>query len=186
MNIYLQLVLLSTLAISALAQSSTVSVPRFEDYKVSQIYKGTPAPPRIETPSQRMYRTVIRQGIARGWGVFRDGKEQAGPNFAGHFIVVQWGCGTSCVMMVIVDTLTGKIYDIPLGFGKEAGQRMLLPGLGLRPAEVEFRLTSQLWRMDACPDQPHQEHARCYSYYYLWQGNNWRLLRRVRLEDNEF
>jgi hypothetical protein len=65
-------------------------------------------------------------------GVFRDGKEQPG-----HNIVVQWGCGTDCIMMVILDAWMGKIYGIPLGVGKEGGQRMVLPGLGLSHAEVQ-------------------------------------------------
>ena len=89
-------------------------------------------------------------------------------------------------MMVILHASTGKIYGIPLGVGKEGGQRMVLPGLGPSHAEVEFRLPSRLWKIDACPDQPYKKYAHCYSYYYLWNNNDWRLLRRVRLEDNPF
>ena len=174
------------LAVLFPARQKAEEIPRFENFKVTAAFAGTSAAPLLRTPLQRMYRTMIQQGVAKGWGVFRDAKEKVGPNFAGHYIVVQWGCGTSCVMMVIVDALTGKIYDIPLGFGREGGQRMVLPGLGLSPAEVAFRLTSRLWKIDACPDQPYKEHALCYSYYYLRQDNNWRLLRRVRLEDNSF
>ena len=42
--------------------------------------------PKIVTPVQRKYRTRIRQGVEKGWGVLRDGREQnhPGPNFAGN------------------------------------------------------------------------------------------------------
>lgn len=37
--------------------------------------------------------------------------EQAkeGPNFAGHYTVATWGCGTECEGYAIIDTITGKI-----------------------------------------------------------------------------
>src|ERR1700722_6281073 len=101
------------IALSAATQSQepkqTVSpLPRFEDYLVTDIFHGTPAAPHLTTPTGRMYRTVIREGVAKGIGVIRDGKEQAGPNFAGHYIVITWGCGSPCGMMAIEDALTGK------------------------------------------------------------------------------
>ena len=44
-----------------------------------------------------MYRTVLGQGAAKG------------PNFAGHYTVVAWGCGSSCTSFAIVDSLTGRV-----------------------------------------------------------------------------
>ena len=32
-------------------------------------------------------------------------------NFAGHYMLVSYGCGTSCVAFNVVDVKTGKIYD---------------------------------------------------------------------------
>jgi hypothetical protein len=89
-------------------------------------------------------------------------------------------------MMVVVDISTGKIYHLPLAFGREGNQKIGLPMFGARPAEVGFRLTSSLFTMNACPEQLKRSHASCFSYYYLWQNNEWRLLRRVRLEDDQF
>ena len=115
--------LVCALAVSTNAQENArPRLPRFEDYGVTEIFNGQPVPPLIEISVERMYRTRIRDGVTKGWGVHRDGKEQAGPNFAGHYFVIQWGCGTSCLMMVIVDALTGKIYYLPLGIGREGDQ----------------------------------------------------------------
>jgi hypothetical protein len=179
-------VLACLLAVSALAQQSSNRALRFEDYGVSRIFRGIPARRLIETPLHRTYSTRIRQGVTKGWGVFRDGKEQAGPNFAGHYFIIQWGCGSGCLMMVVVDAVTGRVYNPPLAFGNEGNQRIGLPMFGFSPAPLKFRLTSRLFTMDACPEQPTKFHAPCFSYYYLWQDNEWHLLRRVRLEDNPY
>ena len=32
-----------------------------------------------------------------------------GPNYAGHYRVVVWGCGTSCAMFAVVDLRNGKV-----------------------------------------------------------------------------
>jgi hypothetical protein len=178
--------LASMLAISTWAQSPTSRLPRFEDYPVTELFKGTPAAPIIETSLQRMYRTRIREGATKGWGVFRDGKEQPGPNFAGHYLIIQWGCGTACLMMVVVDALTGRIYYLPLSVGELGNQRIGVPWFGYSPAELDFRVTSSLFTMNACPDQSTNPNASCYSYYYLWRNNEWSLLRRVRLNEKPF
>ena len=170
----------------AILASAQDQPPRFEDYAVTEIFNGKPAPPLIETPLERTYRTRIREGVMKGWGGFLDGKEQLGPNFAGHYSVIQWGCGTACLMMVVADGLTGKIYYLPEAIGHSGNQRMGLPMYGLSPAEVEFRVTSRLLKMRACPEQSNKPYAPCYSYDYLWQDNKWRQLRRVRLDDNPF
>ncbi len=75
------------LALPAKAQAKP-STLRFEDYHVTEIFRGTPVAPILVTADQRLFRTRIWEGVAKGLGVLRDGREQAGPNFAGHYIVV--------------------------------------------------------------------------------------------------
>ena len=103
--------LLFVLSISSRAQS-----PKFADYPVDQVFSGTPAAPKLITPLERRYRSRIRYGVKKGWGVFRDGKEsdQPGPNFAGDFIVIQWGCGAPCLMMAMVDARSGEVFYPPM------------------------------------------------------------------------
>ena len=48
------------------------------------------------------YRTAIRNAYAEG------------PNFAGHYVVVGWGCGTNCEDNIIVNAKTGKILNAEL------------------------------------------------------------------------
>ena len=49
-------------------------------------------------PMAREYRTVIRSQM------------RLGPNFAGHYRVVVWGCGSSCAMFAAVDLNSGRVY----------------------------------------------------------------------------
>ena len=71
----------------------------FEDYPASDSSAVIrPAAVRLETaPYGQMYRTKLREGAARG------------PNFAGRYTAVTWGCGTSCQILAVVDARTGQL-----------------------------------------------------------------------------
>jgi hypothetical protein len=56
----------------------------------------------------REYRTVLRQELAQG------------PNFAGHYRVAVWGCGSSCAMFAVIDTDTGRVMT-PESFSHTSG-----------------------------------------------------------------
>lgn len=40
---------------------------------------------------------------------------RTGPNFAGHFALIEIGCGTGCRFVFLGDIATGKISQFPLG-----------------------------------------------------------------------
>ena len=42
------------------------------------------------------------------------------PDFAGHFVVATYGCGTGCQATVFVDVNDGKLYKAPMQFPSEA------------------------------------------------------------------
>lgn len=75
--------------------------PRFREYRVKNAYRGVPARPII-TKEFRGFRTRIREGA------------KSDVEFAGHYTVPRWGCGTECNAFVVVDSIGGKVYD---GFG---------------------------------------------------------------------
>ncbi len=161
---------LSTAAVLA------ATLPKFEDYPVTSVHNGSPAEPIIDTPVKKLYRTRIRQGVAKGWGVRRDGwngAEQAGVNFAGHYFVVTWGCGVPCMMMVIVDSLTGRVYLPPLSIGNSGNETIGLPLLGGGNAQFQYRLNSRLMIMKTSGQL---SDSTCHERYYLWEDNRWSLL----------
>src|SRR5579864_5393657 len=95
------ILLLSLMVGSLSAQTHPGALPRFEDYPARDIFNGISATPKLATPLEQTYADQIRDGVENGYGVFRDGKEQKGPNFSGRLVVIQWACGAPCLRMAI-------------------------------------------------------------------------------------
>lgn len=61
-------------------------------------FEGTPKAVDFATlPEAKTFYTMITKAVA------------SGSNFAGHFTLASWGCGTDCFGYAIVDTKTGEI-----------------------------------------------------------------------------
>jgi len=79
---------------------------KFEDYKV-EVYDGKLSNPDFSSnPDAKRFITRIKKEC------------QKGINFAGHYTLVYWGCGSPCQSGVVVDRKTGKIFD---GYGTALG-----------------------------------------------------------------
>jgi len=176
MNSPRSMLLLGALAMTAWAQTPGSPVPQFEDYPATRTFKGKPAEPILGTPEQRRYRTRIRDGAMKGsdvWsGSWRNPITNGGPNFAGHYFVIRWGCGSQCVMMAIVDAETGNVYEPPLA---EKGF-LHVPLDHLSEMEVDLRLDSNLIVLrNACRD--FKDRTSCGVYYFDWNGNRFALVK---------
>ena len=165
---------------SAFPQSPRKAEPRLEDYPVTEIYKGAPATPVLVTAEQRQYRTRIRNGVMNGEGVWsgswKSPIKTSGPNFAGHYFVIRWGCGSDCLMMAVVDAKTGEVYDPPLsGSGAELYVNMDMLG----DREIDFNPNSSLMVLrNAC----RIARSECGVYYFNWQNDKFVLLKRVSID----
>ena len=172
--------LIIALAILASAQDQP---PRFEDYAVTEIFNGKPAPPLIETPLERMYRTRIREGVMKGWGVLRDGKEQPGPNFAGHYVIITWGCGSPCLMAAIVDLTNGHVFPPPFHHGPGHSYFQVPWAFPAQPP-LAYRLDSRLLIANICEADTTvrvgvTEGRRCGAHYFLIGDNGPKLIHKV-------
>jgi hypothetical protein len=132
--------------------------PRFEDYQTEKIYKGPVAPVNLSSHRQaRMFRTKLREGAS------------AGPNFAGHYTVVKWGCGTECVQIAIVDAKSGEVC-FPL---RRAG------------ISYDYRNDSNLLVVNPPKDMEEAYGSNRPSYtaseYYLWEHNRLRIIFKEKL-----
>lgn len=73
----------------------------FEDFAVDSVDHNITAPLDLSSHKLgQLYRTIIKGNY-----------NEIGVNFAGHFCLASWGCGSSCYESVVVDTRTGKISD---------------------------------------------------------------------------
>jgi hypothetical protein len=138
------------------------ALTKFEGYPATDLLKGPPAKP-ILRGWHRNYRTRIREAAAEG------------PDFAGHFKIAEWGCGSGCAGIAIIDEKTGAVYDGPFAFVS------MLPGFRyselpeLDPsAMLQRKLNSRLLIVHGCPEE-----KNCASYYYEWTGSRFKLLKRI-------
>lgn len=79
-----------------------------------------------------------------------------GPNFAGHYALVEMGCGTGCRFVVIGDVATGRVGRFPYG-GEEYNM------LDLRYGVKSNYVTAQ-W----------VSNGRCYSDFLEWTGESFK------------
>ena len=76
-----------------------VPLPLFPDYRVTRTFKGPPSPVDLKSDRlARLYRTRLRAAA------------QMGPNFANHYTLVSWGCGSSCQLWAVIDAQTGRVF----------------------------------------------------------------------------
>lgn len=117
--------------------------PIFTNYSATENFSGTPAPVKLTShPQARRFRTVLQQGAKKG------------PNFAGKYTVVTWGCGSSCQSVGIINAETGSVYM--LKSPAEAG--------------VKFQLDSRLLIVNPPENFSENEPDWMQTRYYLWDG----------------
>lgn len=125
--------------------------PRFEDLPVVEQFKGKPAAVRLATREAQKYRTMIREGAREG------------PNFAGHYTLVEWGCGAGCVQFAVVDAKTGAVFMPPF----YVGPRALVERETGEPEEpLQFRVDSRLLIVSGSRNEKGEG-----TYYYKWERN---------------
>jgi hypothetical protein len=72
-------------------------VPKFRDYPAGKIYRGKNAPVKLTSSDERMFRTRLTEAAKQK------------PNFAAHYVLTVWGCGTECLGGAAIDVSTGKV-----------------------------------------------------------------------------
>jgi hypothetical protein len=161
---------------------SASAPPRFEDYPAGQIYEGPPAAPKLTTPLEQSFAAEINDTVEYAYS---NKSQLKGPNFAGHLIVVRWGCGAPCMRMALVDVQTGEIYYPPIRYEGHGPESFDLPLLALgreypQNPDLEFRPNSNLMIIKATPNQSGRHPS--YTHYFLWRQNRWVLLQKVPLD----
>jgi len=139
---------------------------RFADFPVSaaEHFKGRPAAVKLTSAEARRYRTMIREGAREG------------PNFAGHYTIVQWGCGAGCVQFAVVDAKTGAVY-VPSFY---VGPREQIQAETEEPAEpLQFRIDSKLLIVSGAPNEKNEG-----LYYYKWDKERFRLMVRTTFKNH--
>jgi hypothetical protein len=153
------------LTLPALAQDG--AAPDFKDYAVP-VFKGRAAALKLTTPQARGYRTRLREGARRAL------------NFAGHYKLHTWSCGTGCLQTAFIDVKTGEVFFpeelngfILCFFDSESVAHELEDSL-------QFQKGSRLIVMSGYPTSERGKDApKKGLYYYEWTGKELKLLKFV-------
>jgi hypothetical protein len=158
------------IATNAIAQPT----PSFADFPAPPEKIGKPAPVDLSShPEAREFRTQIRSDA------------RAGPNFAGHFTVVGWGCGSACLQWGVVNAATGAVWFEPglsvVSVDHVADESRPAPGVDMDFYNLRFRLDSRLLIVLGAPQE---DEAREGVGYYLWDGRTFALLKFIPRKDS--
>jgi hypothetical protein len=154
-------------ALDGMSQKAINALPLFKDYPVDAVFHGDPAAPVLNTDFANLFHTRLREAAARG------------PNFAGRYTLAEWGCGSACIQIALIDDESGTvyegpfdtlIYDVPANYADGANPHVV----GFQP--LVYRLNSRLLVVHGCPEQG----TDCRVYYYEWVHGQFRLLKSIR------
>ncbi|MDE3168973.1 MAG: hypothetical protein KGL75_02425, partial [Acidobacteriota bacterium] len=149
------------------------NAPNFGSY--SAAIPATSRPDRLDlesNPVARTYRTVLRTQAAQG------------PNFAGHYRVAAWGCGSSCTMFAVVDLDTGKVIT-PRAFTHTSGVffgddiQQVVPGSQSQFWMLAFRKNSTLLVVFGDLDENEKREG---AFYFVLDHGSLRLIHSTRVK----
>jgi len=151
-------------AIDMLPTAVAVTPPfkeTFEQYAVS-VYQGPGVQPDFAGAQKPYanYRTRITNGV------------KSGPNFAGHYSLVLFGCGLGCGTGFLVDVKNGEVSPVPFGGAANMGIEF-----AFRP---NSRLLETVWRSDLSFDAKGNAltdpAATCVFENFIWRGGRFTVL----------
>lgn len=127
------------------------AAPQFDDFPATKVGTWRSDVQLIDAKSRR-FGSILRSAARRD------------VNFAGHYILASWGCGTSCVMAAVIDTKTGSVTWLPF----------TVCCWNIQITEpLEFRPESRLLIVHGSRDE---KGAGDDLHFYEFQGNKFRML----------
>jgi hypothetical protein len=131
---------------------------RFQDLKAGKIYTGKLAKPNFSTdPAAKRFITRITEGC-----------KDSGVNFAGHYTIIEWGCGMLCQEMALVDRITGEIIFSSIPFDTADGHSGVLYGPGSRMLIINTEALGEFY--DYEPGYILHDHWRKPTVYEMKNG----------------
>jgi hypothetical protein len=133
--------------------------PSFESYAVQTEAKvSNPKLDLSSNPVGKTYRTTLRQELRKG------------PNFAGHYRLAIWGCGSSCVMFAVINLKTGQVITAE-GLTSVSGDQLeaedFLPNAGGESWGLRFKTGSKLLVLVGTLDE---DESREGAFYFVLQN----------------
>ena len=116
----------------------------------------------------RNYRTNLRNAAKQG------------VNFAGHFVVANWGCGTNCSETAIIDGRTGKVFFPEILQGATFGFCEIGDSID---EPIQYKKNSRVFILNGFKSGDlDKKDSKCGIYYFEWTGT---ALRQVKLVEKK-
>ncbi len=105
-----------------------------------------------------------------------------GVNFAGHYILTTWGCGTNCSMSAIIDARNGKVF-FP---GELEGTIFGFCDLPADTEPIVYKADSRLLVLNGFKGGDfNKKDGRCGIYYLEWTGTRFKQVKFVEKKRSE-
>jgi hypothetical protein len=117
--------------------------------------------------------------------MFRTRLTEAGgqpPNFAGHYRITYWGCGSNCAASAVIDLQSGDVYPPSLGGRGQGWDRWISCAGSFEGTGDWFRVDSRLVIVRCGLNFDQNGKNRSDVYYVLWEGNKFRELLHLHTE----
>ena len=144
-------------------------LPKFSSYPAKVEKAQAKSIDFQRSPGAGTFRTRLKAALAEG------------TDFAGHYKIAGWGCGTGCISGAVIDVRNGRVYFpeelYAFSVGSFSGDYESEP--------LKYRKNSRLLVLSGIPgsgddNAPQQPWG---DYYYEWKNNRFRRVSYVKREN---
>ena len=165
----LLLIGLSLLTVGASIDARGQKLPKFSTYPASVEKAKAKSIDFRRSPGANTFRTRLKAALAEG------------TDFAGHYKVAGWGCGTGCISGGIIDVRSGRVYFpeelYAFSVGSFSGDYESEP--------LKYRKNSRLLVLSGIPGSADDNAPQkpWGDYYYEWKNNRFRQVKYVKRDN---
>jgi hypothetical protein len=146
---------------------------------ISFAQSGTPAFTQYSARVENIKNVKVNLKSHKSANMFRTNLRNAakeGVNFAGHFILATWGCGTNCSQSAIIDARNGRVFFPAQLEGAGFG----FCDLPDNTEPILYKPNSRLLVLSGYKGGDlEKNNSRCGVYYLEWTGAGFRQVRFV-------
>ena len=147
--------------VMGVSASLASDIPRFSSYPSGKVFSGKS--PLLVFPSDH---ELMGLNTQRDTQLIREVASH-GPNFGGHFVLVQGTCGSGCITVFFVDLRSGKVIPTSSFYSLIIGP-LEVSGSWIQYRGLRFQRNSTLLIAEGCFDSTSgKKSGYCGINYYL-------------------
>lgn len=148
---------------AVLGTGSQQPLPRVQDYPAGKSKIKSQVKLRLNTHNKKLFKTRLLEAA----------KEP--PDFAGHYKIAGWGCGSVCAGGALIDLKNGDIFPLPFAGNGRDSEYWIFAGGPMDKKYIEYQVKSRLLVIRRLESDDHAPD----DFYFLWNGRNFRQIRHI-------